>query len=149
MQTLNPADFLDTSASPKQSEAASSAKIKGVEADFARRISDAETRKKQAEAAIINATSLDAMRKARADADKAEADAIAAKAAADAAIKKLQGPEKTATEQTAETRILGDMNTAVDAINLLTKLFNENLAGSGPVKSTLEYFPTQAKAQTF
>jgi hypothetical protein len=145
MQTLNPADFLDTSASPKQSEAASSAKIKGVEADFARRISDAETRKKQAEAAIINATSLDAMRKARADADRAEADAIAAKAAAQAAVKKLQGPEKSAADQTADTRILGDMNTAVDAINLLTKQFNENLAGQGLVKSTLEYFPTQAK----
>lgn len=145
MQTLNPADFLDTTASPKQSEAASSAKIKGVEADFARRISDAETRKKQAEADIINATSLDAMRKARADADRAEADAIAAKAAAQAALRKLQGPEKTATEQTADTRILGDMNTAVDAINLLTKLFNENLAGQGLVQSTLEYFPTQAK----
>lgn len=145
MQTLNPADFLDTTASPKQSEAASSAKIKGVEADFARRISDAETRKKQAEANIINATSLDAMRKARADADRAEADAIAAKAAAQAALRKLQGPEKTATEQTADTRILGDMNTAVDAINLLTKLFNENLAGQGLVQSTLEYFPTQAK----
>lgn len=145
MQTLNPADFLDTTASPKQSEAASSAKIKGVEADFARRISDAETRKKQAEANIINATSLDAMRKARADADRAEADAIAARAAAQAALKKLQGPEKTATEQTADTRILGDMNTAVDAINLLTKLFNENLAGQGLVQSTLEYFPTQAK----
>ena len=132
-------------ATPKQSEAASSAKIRGVEADYAGRISDAETRKKQAEANIINATSLDAMRKARADADRAEADAIAARAAAQAALKKLQGPEKTATEQTADTRILGDMNTAVDAINLLTKLFNENLAGQGLVQSTLEYFPTQAK----
>jgi hypothetical protein len=145
MQTLNPADFLDTSASPKQSEAASSAKIKGVEADFARRISDAETRKKQAEANIINATSLDAMRKARADADRAEADAIAAKAAAQAALKKLQGPEKSAADQTADTRILGDLNTAVDTINLLTKQFNENLAGQGLIQSTLEYFPTQAK----
>ena len=129
----------------EQSEAASTAKIKGVEADFARRVSDAETRKKKAEADIITATSVDALRKARADADKAEADAIKAKADAQAAMRSLQGPVKTATEQTADTRILGDMNTAVDAINLLTKLFNENLAGSGPVKSTLEYFPTQAK----
>jgi len=145
MQTLNPADFLDTSASPKQSEAASSAKIKGVEADFATRISDAEMRKKRAEANIINATSLDAMRKARADADKAEADAITAKAAAQAALAALKGPPKSAADQTAETRILGDLNTAVDTINLLTKQFNENLAGQGLIQSTLEYFPTQAK----
>ena len=56
-----------------------------------------------------------------------------------------EGPRKTVEQQTTETRILGDMNTAVDAINLLTKQFNENLAGQGLVKSTLEYFPTQAK----
>jgi hypothetical protein len=56
-----------------------------------------------------------------------------------------EGPKKTVEQQTAETRILGDMNTAVDAINLLTKQFNENLAGQGLIKSTLEYFPTQAK----
>jgi len=145
MQTLNPADYLDTQASPKQSEAASSAKIKGVEADFAKRISDADTRKKQAEADIINATSVDAVREARARADKAVADAIKAKADAQAAINALKGPTKTATEQTADTRILGDMNTAVDAINLLTKQFNKNLAGQGLIKSTLEYFPTQEK----
>jgi hypothetical protein len=145
MQTLNPADFLDTSASPKQSEAASSAKIRGVEADFQRRISDAETRKKQAEADIINATSVDTLREARAKADKAEADAITAKAAAQAALAALKGPPKSAADQTAETRILGDLNTAVDTINLLTKQFNENLAGQGLIQSTLEYFPTQAK----
>jgi hypothetical protein len=56
-----------------------------------------------------------------------------------------EGPKKTVEQQTAETRILGDMNTAVDTINLLTKQFNANLAGQGLVKSTLEYFPTQAK----
>jgi len=145
MQTLNPADYLDTQASPKQSEAASSAKIRGVEADFAKRISDADTRKKQAEADIINATSVDAVREARARADKAVADAEKAKADAQAAINALKGPAKTATEQTADTRILGDMNTAVDAINLLTKQFNKNLAGQGLIQSTLEYFPTQEK----
>jgi hypothetical protein len=145
MQTLNPADFLDTSASPKQSEAASSAKIKGIEADYTKRVSDAETREKEAKAEIANATSLDAIREARAKADRAVADAAKAKADAAAAVKALQGPVKTATEQTADTRILGDMNTAVDAINLLTKLFNKNLAGQGLVQSTLEYFPTQAK----
>jgi hypothetical protein len=64
---------------------------------------------------------------------------------AEAARLAKEGPRKNVEQQTAETRILGDMDTAVDAINLLTKLFNENLAGSGPVKSTLEYFPTQAK----
>jgi hypothetical protein len=73
------------------------------------------------------------------------ADAIKAKADAQAAINALKGPTKTATEQTADTRILGDMNTAVDAINLLTKQFNKNLAGQGLIKSTLEYFPTQEK----
>lgn len=56
-----------------------------------------------------------------------------------------EGPQKNVEQRTAETRILGDLNTAVDAINLLTKQFNENLAGQGLVKSTLEYFPTQAK----
>ena len=145
MQTLNPADFLDTQASPKQSEAASNAKIKGIEADYTKRVSDAETREKEAKAEIANATSLDAIREARAKADKAVADADKAKADAQAAITALKGPVKTATEQTADTRILGDMNTAVDAINLLTKQFNKNLAGQGLVKSTLEYFPTQEK----
>jgi hypothetical protein len=145
MQTLNPADYLDTQASPKQAEAASSAKIKGVEADYARRVSDAETRQKKAEADIINATSVDAVREARARADKAVADAIKAKADAQAAVKALQGPTKSAADQTADTRILGDLNTAVDTINLLTKQFNENLAGQGLIQSTLEYFPTQAK----
>ena len=145
MQTLNPADFLDTKASPKQSEAASTAKIKGIEADYANAVTAADVKKKQAEAIIANATSLDQIRQARAEADKAVADAIAAKAAADAAIAKLKGPEKSAADQTAETRILGDMNTAVDAINLLTKQFNENLAGQGIIQSTLEYFPSQAK----
>jgi hypothetical protein len=130
---------------PKQSQASSEAKIKGIQADYANAVTRADVTKKQAEADIANATSLDAIREARAKADKAVADAAKAKADAAAAIKALQGPVKTATEQTADTRILGDMDTAVDAINLLTKQFNANLAGQGIVKSTLEYFPTQAK----
>ena len=47
-----------------------------------------------------------------------------------------EGPQKNVEQRTTETRILGDMNTAVDAINLLTKQFNKNLAGQGLVKST-------------
>jgi len=130
---------------PRQSEAVSDAKIKGIQADYANAVTAADVRRKQAEADIANATSLDQIRKARAEADKAVDDARTAKAAADAAIKALQGPQKNVEQQTAETRILGDMNTAIDAINLLTKQFNKNLAGQGLIQSTLEYFPTQEK----
>jgi hypothetical protein len=129
----------------EQSQASSEATIKGVEANFAKRIKDAEAREKEAKAAIANATTLDGIREGRARADKAVADAEKAKADAQASINALKGPTKTATEQTADTRILGDMNTAVDAINLLTKQFNKNLAGQGLIQSTLEYFPTQEK----
>lgn len=145
-QSYNRDDFTFSGpAGTEQSEAASDAKIKGIEANYANAVTKAELQKKQAEAEIIKATSVDALREARAKADRAEADAITAKAAAQAAIKALKGPTKTATEQTADTRILGDMNTAVDTINLLTKQFNKNLAGQGLIKSTLEYFPTQEK----
>lgn len=48
-------------------------------------------------------------------------------------------------ERVAQQTKLANMNAAVDAINLLTKQFNAHLSGRGLVKSTLEYFPSEAK----
>jgi hypothetical protein len=101
MQTLNPADFLDTTASPKQSKASAEAQTSGAEARYADMAKGAEARKKQAEADIVNATSVDAIREARARADKAEVDL---KAARDAAAK---GPAKSATEIALEAKTTG------------------------------------------
>lgn len=55
MQTLNPADFLDTQASPKQSQAVSEATIKGVQADYAEREAKAKARTAEAQADIAEA----------------------------------------------------------------------------------------------
>lgn len=58
----------------------------------------------------------------------------------------LGDPAKTAETVASESRVSGDLKTAVDAINLMTKGFNRNLAGRGLVRSTLEYFPSQEKS---
>ena len=58
----------------------------------------------------------------------------------------LGDPAKTAETMATETRVSGDLKTAIDAINLMTKGFNRNLAGRGLVRSTLEYFPSQEKS---
>lgn len=78
--------------------------------------------------------------------DKLQQDVIKLQLENDRAAREAkEGPRKNVEQQTTETRVLGDLNTAVDAINLLTKQFNKNLAGQGLIKSTLEYFPTQEK----
>ena len=77
---------------PKQSKASAEAQTSGAEARYADMAKGAEARKKQAEADIVNATSVDAIREARARADKAEVDLQAAR---DALAK---GPPKSVTE---------------------------------------------------
>ena len=146
MQTLNPADFLDTRASPKQREATGKAIITEAEAGVAPEAVRTNIKQGEASAASSGATAARTTALTPLEVEKLRED-----------IRKLQlendriereareGPQKNVEQQTAETRILGDMNTAVDTINLLTKQFNKNLAGQGLVKSTLEYFPTQEK----
>lgn len=68
------------------------------------------------------------IRKARIEADVAERTAAV--------------PSKDAAEQ---ARVAGDLEAAVQAINILTRGFNENLSKKGLISSTLEYFPSQAK----
>lgn len=50
-------------------------------------------------------------------------------------------------ERVAQQTKLANMNATADAINLLMKQFNTHLAGQGLVKSTLEYFPSDAKGR--
>jgi len=132
--------------SPKQREATGKATITEAEAGVAPEAARTNVRQSAGSAASSEATAARTTALTPLEVDKLRED-----------IRKLQlendriereakeGPRKNVEQQTAETRILGDMNTAVDAINLLTKQFNKNLAGQGLVKSTLEYFPTQEK----
>lgn len=55
MQTLNPADFLDTRATPKASKAASEAVISAADAAYATRTAKAQAQKAEAEAATAQA----------------------------------------------------------------------------------------------
>lgn len=145
MQTLNPADFLDTRASPKQSKETSEARIKGVEADVAPAAARADINQSQTSAASSAATAERTRTLTPLEAQKLQEDLVKMRLENAVAAKKAAQPIAPDADQVAQKRILGDMNTAVDAINIMTKLFNENLSGQGIVKSTLEYFPSQAK----
>lgn len=145
MQTLNPADFLDTRASPKQSKETSEARIKGVEADVAPAAARADINQSQTSAASSAATAERTRTLTPLEAQKLQEDLVKMRLENAAAAKKAAQPIAPDADQVAQNRILGDMDTAVDAINIMTKLFNENLSGQGPIQSTLEYFPSQAK----
>lgn len=69
----------------------------------------------------------------------------AARIANDEAERKAKAGPAPTEEKTKQVARLANLDAAVEAINLLTKGFNENLAGQGLVRSTLEYFPSQAK----
>ena len=75
---------------------------------------------------------------------KAAADAAAAEAAAEAAAAKAgqAGPESETQLKAGATA--GDLRTMMQTINELQTLYNQNLAGQGPLQSIGEYFPSNA-----
>lgn len=91
-----------------------------------------------AQANRVNVLLPSEQREAAAKATKAEIEAAEA-------AKQAAKPKPPSAEQAAFDTTVSNMKAAVDTINLLTRQFNQTLAGRGLVKSTLEYLPTQEK----
>lgn len=131
--------------SPKLSRATSEATISGAQADVAPEAARVDIRQGSGSAAASEASAERTRTLTPLERDKLAEELVKMRIDNAVAARKAAQPAAPDADQVAQNRILGDMNTAVDAINILTKQFNENLSGQGPIQSTLEYFPSQAK----
>ena len=146
MQTLNPADFLDTQASPKTSKATSDARIAGAQADVAPEAARVDIRQGAGSAASSEASAERTRTLTPLEAQKLQEDLVKMRLEnAEAERVAREGPRKTLAERKEEQVLYANMTAARNAINFLMRNFNNELSGQGIIKSPLEYFPSSKK----